>query len=47
MYKRQVLLCVKPVYLSQVLEEVREGLRGKLVVSIVVGWDMELSLIHI
>lgn len=42
-----VLLCVKPVYLSQVLEEVGEGLRGKLVVSIVAGWDMEKLRRHL
>ena len=37
-----VVLAVKPVYLPQVLDEVREALAGKLVVSIVAGWSYEM-----
>ena len=37
-----VVLAVKPVYLPQVLEEVRDALAGKLVVSIVAGWSYEM-----
>ena len=35
-----VLLCVKPIVLSQVLEEVADALHGKLIVSIVAGCDV-------
>lgn len=37
-----VVLAVKPVYLPQVLGEVRDALAGKLVVSIVAGWSYEM-----
>ena len=37
-----IVLAVKPVYLPQVLEEVREALHGKFVISIVAGWTYEM-----
>lgn len=42
-----VLLCVKPIVLSQVLEEVAHALHGKLIVSIVAGWDVERLRRHL
>lgn len=37
-----VILAVKPVYTAQVLEEIRESLHGKLVISIVAGWTYDM-----
>ena len=37
-----VVLAVKPVYVPEVLDEVREALSGKLVISIVAGWTCEM-----
>ena len=35
-----VLLCVKPVFLPGVLEEIHPAMAGKLAVSIAAGWDV-------
>ena len=37
-----VVLAIKPVYTAQVLNEVKDALAGKLVVSIVAGWTFEM-----
>ncbi len=37
-----VVLAVKPVYVSDVLEEVHDALCGKFVISIVAGWTFEM-----
>ena len=37
-----VVLAVKPVYVPEVLDGVRESLCGKLVISIVAGWTYEM-----
>ena len=37
-----VVLAVKPVYVPEVLDEVREALGGKFVISIVAGWTFDM-----
>lgn len=37
-----VVLAVKPIYLEGVLEEIREAVAGKFVISIVAGWTFEM-----
>ena len=37
-----VLLAIKPVYTAQVIEEIYEQLKGKLVISIVAGWTYDM-----
>ena len=37
-----VILAVKPVYVPMVLDEVRDALEGKFVISIVAGWTYDM-----
>lgn len=37
----KILLAVKPVFLSDVIDEIRHEAEGKIILSIVAGWSME------